>query len=491
LPEEVQQLLQLVEESKPDDWVAKADALGSGRTAKAVQQRWRREAGKVAPLPPGKPDPQWQVVGSTFYTDSLCAPRLNLRADVAEYALGLDAEKGDENDDTDILEVMVLRPSAAPSAVPTNDTVTMVCGTADTLADKIESYARLSPLGPADYGVVTILQDVATCQLDAEGLHQHMFDYYRSAVGLLFLDATRPKGQRVSASIDTMLTGEHRRDCIPFCGVWGTEAKRAATMLVTQEGRLHEAHKRPAVVTQVHSVRRPTRTRTPVAGAQRVEETAHRLAELDDSEESESDRSNEAEGPREPVAAGAAVAGSDEEACLAAWRAWRAKRSAAEELPGVVEEVAAGPADPPRGQGLGVVWEAQFVRLAMYKVAHGECSVDSLLGDPRLGSWVYTQRQLKRRLDRGEASDRLTVERVARLTALGLVWEPPKLGGIPKEVAWEAVWEGLLARMAAYKATHGAADASIHLAHIVYVMEQEGRASTALDIREDLSVNSF
>ena len=45
--------------------------------------------------------------------------------------------------------------------------------------------------------------------------------------------------------------------------------------------------------------------------------------------------------------------------------------------------------------------------------------------DPRLGSWVNTQRKLRRRLDRGEPTAGMTAERATRLTALGLVWEPP------------------------------------------------------------------
>jgi hypothetical protein len=44
--------------------------------------------------------------------------------------------------------------------------------------------------------------------------------------------------------------------------------------------------------------------------------------------------------------------------------------------------------------------------------------------DPGLGNWVSVQRQLKRKLDRGELSEGMTAERAARLTVLGFAWEP-------------------------------------------------------------------
>ena len=69
--------------------------------------------------------------------------------------------------------------------------------------------------------------------------------------------------------------------------------------------------------------------------------------------------------------------------------------------------------------------QVQLARLAAYTAAHGDCSVPAgWAEDPRLGSWVDNQRKLKRRLDRGLPSVGMTVKRVARLTALGLVWDP-------------------------------------------------------------------
>jgi hypothetical protein len=67
------------------------------------------------------------------------------------------------------------------------------------------------------------------------------------------------------------------------------------------------------------------------------------------------------------------------------------------------------------------------------------------------GWWVDKQRQLPKTLDRGEPAEGMPLGRAARLTALGRVWDPPRQGGKPKEVEWEAQ----LARLAAYKAVHG------------------------------------
>jgi hypothetical protein len=57
-------------------------------------------------------------------------------------------------------------------------------------------------------------------------------------------------------------------------------------------------------------------------------------------------------------------------------------------------------------------WDAQLARLADYKSAHGDCNVpQGWAADPGLGRWVDKQRQYKRKLDRGEPSNGMTVER--------------------------------------------------------------------------------
>ena len=69
--------------------------------------------------------------------------------------------------------------------------------------------------------------------------------------------------------------------------------------------------------------------------------------------------------------------------------------------------------------------------------------------DPRLGSWVKSQRTRKRKMVRGEPSQGMTAARAARLTALGFEWEGSS--GRPNDTTWEAQ----LARLAAYKVGHG------------------------------------
>jgi hypothetical protein len=57
----------------------------------------------------------------------------------------------------------------------------------------------------------------------------------------------------------------------------------------------------------------------------------------------------------------------------------------------------------------------------VYKVAHGDCRVpQGWAEDPRLDSWVNTQRQLKKKLGRGEPCFGMTAARAAKLTALGV-----------------------------------------------------------------------
>jgi hypothetical protein len=73
-------------------------------------------------------------------------------------------------------------------------------------------------------------------------------------------------------------------------------------------------------------------------------------------------------------------------------------------------------------------WEAQLAKLKVYKRRHGDCSVPkSWAEDPRLGNWVMYQRQLKRKLDRGEPSSGMTAERAAKLEALGVASERRRL----------------------------------------------------------------
>jgi hypothetical protein len=103
-------------------------------------------------------------------------------------------------------------------------------------------------------------------------------------------------------------------------------------------------------------------------------------------------------------------------------------------------------------------WEAQLVLLAAYKATHGNCNVPHhWVEDPRLGCWVNHQRRNKRSLDCGEPSCGMTAARAAKLTALGLTWDPGRGKTAPDRdnKINDTGWEATLARLAAYKQAHG------------------------------------
>jgi hypothetical protein len=111
-------------------------------------------------------------------------------------------------------------------------------------------------------------------------------------------------------------------------------------------------------------------------------------------------------------------------------------------------------------------WEAQLAKLEAYKQKHGDCNVPKQwIEDPRLGQWVTTQRTRKKGLEKGREG--MAAARVAKLDALGFVWEL-STAALSKQNSKasrddvsagrgsdEAAWEAQLARLAAYKAAHG------------------------------------
>ena len=83
-------------------------------------------------------------------------------------------------------------------------------------------------------------------------------------------------------------------------------------------------------------------------------------------------------------------------------------------FPGILEEQT----------GRDAVWEAHLAKLVEYKAEHGAFNVpQGWAEDPPLANWVNKQRANKKMLDRGDPSHGMTAARVARLTALGFVWD--------------------------------------------------------------------
>jgi hypothetical protein len=79
--------------------------------------------------------------------------------------------------------------------------------------------------------------------------------------------------------------------------------------------------------------------------------------------------------------------------------------------------------------GIKLTWEERFGALVEYKKKTGNCNVPQRWPDnPRLATWVSTQRQIK---------NRLTSDQVRRLNELGFAWEP-------QEAAWEEMFGALV-----------------------------------------------
>jgi hypothetical protein len=61
-------------------------------------------------------------------------------------------------------------------------------------------------------------------------------------------------------------------------------------------------------------------------------------------------------------------------------------------------------------------WEAMFEELSSYKAIHGDCNVpQSYMANERLGFWVSTQRQFRKR-------SKLSEDRIRRLEEIGFLW---------------------------------------------------------------------
>ncbi|MEO5362760.1 MAG: Helicase associated domain protein [Magnetococcus sp. DMHC-8] len=86
---------------------------------------------------------------------------------------------------------------------------------------------------------------------------------------------------------------------------------------------------------------------------------------------------------------------------------------------------------------LEVQWYEMFLALVHYREQFGHCLVTRGTGDPRLFSWVATQRQAR-------LHGHLSPVRIERLNSLGFVWDQK-----------EVVLEEMLLELAAFKQAHG------------------------------------
>jgi hypothetical protein len=105
-------------------------------------------------------------------------------------------------------------------------------------------------------------------------------------------------------------------------------------------------------------------------------------------------------------------------------------------------ELAVQPDLPP--VTLEQLWEEMFTQLVAYKAKHAHCNVPFHCEEnPRLGLWVYGQRQNYCR----KRANRLTPERQKRLEDLGILWRP-----------MEARWERRFAELIVFHNKHGHCD---------------------------------
>ena len=105
-------------------------------------------------------------------------------------------------------------------------------------------------------------------------------------------------------------------------------------------------------------------------------------------------------------------------------------------------------------------WAAQLAKLTEYKRKHGDCNVPrDWAEDPRLGTWVNTQRKGKKMLDRGEPGNGLTPDRIAKLEAHGFEWKL-SVAARSKQLSQtsgtrdDAGWAAQLAKLKEYQLAH-------------------------------------
>jgi hypothetical protein len=72
---------------------------------------------------------------------------------------------------------------------------------------------------------------------------------------------------------------------------------------------------------------------------------------------------------------------------------------------------------------LGAQWELMYQRLTLFHQTHGHCRVPRKCNVERLERWVRSQREERKRIERGKKSSRLTPERIGKLDSLCFVWD--------------------------------------------------------------------
>ena len=92
-------------------------------------------------------------------------------------------------------------------------------------------------------------------------------------------------------------------------------------------------------------------------------------------------------------------------------------------------------------------WNAMFERLKEYKEEHGDCLMPQKYAeDPKLGTWVATQRKVS------TVDDKTKQERRDKLNSIGFVWSVREVGRSSKR---DKAWNDKFERLVRYKQEHG------------------------------------
>jgi len=105
-----------------------------------------------------------------------------------------------------------------------------------------------------------------------------------------------------------------------------------------------------------------------------------------------------------------------------------------------------------RGKVDDPLWNRRYGELIEYKQKHGHCNVpQSYKQNKQLGSWVHVQRKQHRLLQKGKYST-MTGERIAKLEAIGFVWDASYLAASNPD---NDTWHQRCKELTDYKNEHG------------------------------------
>jgi hypothetical protein len=125
-------------------------------------------------------------------------------------------------------------------------------------------------------------------------------------------------------------------------------------------------------------------------------------------------------------------------------------------------------------------WLSMLSKLHVFWGAHGHSKVPrSWPEDPKLATWVATQRAAKKKLDRGDVKPGITPERVAKLDELGFEWVPLQTIGMVDESRWKAMLE----RLEAFETDYGHCNVSWYWSDrkLAYWVSNQRTAKTRFD----------